>query len=98
MSLKGQVSNADWSVTCDTEQTPEGIRCTVGVEHRNVEGGRFVHRFTHSRTFDTEREAVLAGLCEGMTWINLKVGKTISVASTSLTSSSGLRAQADQAR
>jgi|GEM_PF-394648 len=92
MSLKGQVSNAGWSVTCDTEQTPEGIRCLIGVEHRNVEGGRFVHRFRHARTFDTEREAVLAGLCEGMTWINLKAGKTISVASAPLASPGAIRA------
>ncbi|SAK93855.1 hypothetical protein [Caballeronia ptereochthonis] len=79
MSLKGQVDDADWSVTCNTEQTPEGVVCSIGVEQRDVEGGRFVHRFRHARTFDDEREAVLAGLAEGMTWIRLRASRTIDV-------------------
>jgi hypothetical protein len=79
MSIKGQVNCADWTVTCNAEQTPEGIVCMIGVEHRNVEGGRFGHRFRQEGAFESEREAVLAGLREGMAWINLKADKVISV-------------------
>ena len=79
MSLKGQVDGADWTITCSTEETGEGIACSIGVEHRDVEGGRFMHRFRHERLFDSEREAMLAGLSEGMTWIGLKTSKTIGV-------------------
>jgi len=77
MSLKGSVDAADWTVTCNTEQTPRGIECSISVEHHNVEGRRFAHRFKHAHTFDDEREAVLAGLREGMTWIHLKASNTI---------------------
>ncbi|SAL66428.1 UDP-glucose 4-epimerase [Caballeronia choica] len=79
MTLKGQVHNAEWSVTCTTDQTPQGVVCSIGVEQHNVEGGRFMHRFKLARTFDNERDAVLAGLREGMTWIRLKAAKTINV-------------------
>lgn len=79
MSIKGQVNCADWTVTCNAERTSEGIVCTVAVEHPNVEGGRFVHRFKHGGEFESEREAVLEGLREGMAWINLKSDKVISV-------------------
>lgn len=79
MSLKGQVDGADWTITCNTEETPEGVACSIGIEHRDVDGGRFMHRFKHARTFHSEREAMLAGLGEGMAWIGLKTSKTIGV-------------------
>ncbi|MFM0323466.1 UDP-glucose 4-epimerase [Caballeronia glebae] len=79
MSLKGSVDDADWTVTCSTEQTPRGVECSISVEQRNVEGGRFMHRFRHAHTFANEREAVLAGLHEGMNWIRLKAANTIGV-------------------
>jgi len=79
MSLKGSIDDADWTVTCCTEQTPRGVECSISVEQRNVEGGRFMHRFRHASTFDNEREAVIAGLREGMAWIRLKATHTINV-------------------
>ncbi|BCQ28980.1 hypothetical protein NK8_71700 (plasmid) [Caballeronia sp. NK8] len=79
MPLKGSVDNADWTVTCNTEQTPRGVECSITVEQRNVEGGRFMHHFKHASTFNDEREAVIAGLREGMTWIRLKATHTINV-------------------
>jgi hypothetical protein len=39
----------------------------------------FRHAFMHSSIFPTEREAVLAGLREGMDWIQLKMSNTLSV-------------------
>ena len=79
MSLKGSVEAAQWIVTCNTEQTSRGFMCWIGVEHPNVEGGRFAHRFRHASTFDSESDALLAGLREGMAWIGLKAAKTIAV-------------------
>ncbi|MDR5777643.1 MULTISPECIES: UDP-glucose 4-epimerase [unclassified Caballeronia] len=79
MSLKGQVDDTDWSITCNTEQVTEGIVCSIGVEQHDAERGRFVHRFRHARIFDNEYEAVLAGLSEGMTWIRLRASGTIDV-------------------
>jgi hypothetical protein len=79
MSLKGQVDGADWTITCHTEETSGGFACSIGVEHRDVEGGRFMHRFRHARTFASEHEAMVAGLDEGLTWIGLKTSKTIGV-------------------
>ena len=79
MSLNGVVNDADWTVTCNTTQTAEGVECWIGVEQRNVEGGRFVHRFQHAHTCASEREAMLSGLREGMAWIHLRAAKTIDV-------------------
>ncbi|SAK60477.1 UDP-glucose 4-epimerase [Caballeronia temeraria] len=77
MSLKGTVDDANWTVTCTTEQTQKGIECSISVEQHDVDGGRFMHRFKHACTFDNEREAVLAGLRDGMTWVRLKAEHTI---------------------
>ncbi|KAK45599.1 UDP-glucose 4-epimerase [Caballeronia jiangsuensis] len=79
MSLKGSIDGSDWTVSCSTEQTPRGIECSISVEQRNADGGRFMHRFKHAHTYNNEREAILAGLREGMTWIRLKGSNTISV-------------------
>ena len=79
MSLKGRVEAAQWIVTCNTEETPQGFMCAIAVEHPNLEGGRFVHRFRHASTFVSESDALLAGLREGMAWIGLKAAKTIVV-------------------
>ncbi|WP_244813919.1 hypothetical protein [Caballeronia sp. Lep1P3] len=70
---------SDWTVTCTTAQGPQGFVCSIGVEHRNVEGGRFVHRFCHACTLDSERDAVIAGLREGIAWIGLEAARTIAV-------------------
>ncbi len=49
----------------------------ISVEHLKGECGRFMHRFKHAQTYPSEREAVLGGLREGMTWINLKADNAI---------------------
>jgi hypothetical protein len=79
MSLKARVEAAQWVVTCQTEETPRGFMCSIGLEHPNVEGGRFAHRFRHASTYVSESDALLAGLREGLTWIGLKTAKTIAV-------------------
>jgi hypothetical protein len=37
-----------------------------------------VREFTHDRTFGTPQEAVLEGLKEGMSWVDLTTSNTIS--------------------
>jgi hypothetical protein len=37
------------------------------------------HEFMHSRIFSAEREAILAGLSEGMDWVRLEMSNTLSV-------------------
>lgn len=78
MTLSGKVSEADWSVSTEVNETTGGYDCRIQVSHRTPEGV-FTHQFKHSRTFATEREAVLEGLREGMVWVELKQGKTFHV-------------------
>lgn len=73
MTLKGNISEGHWDVVVET--TPAsggGYRCTVHVTHERPGHDVFKHTFTHHRTFSSERDAVLEGLREGMTWIELK--------------------------
>lgn len=78
MTISGNVSEADWSVSTEVSETTGGYGSRIHVSHRTPEGV-FTHQFKHSRTFATEREAVLEGLREGMVWIELKQAKTIHV-------------------
>ena len=78
MALSGNVCNSDWSVSAVTHQTTGGFDCTIQLSH-NTPKGVFKHEFTHSSVFPTEREAVLAGLREGMVWVQLKMSKTLSI-------------------
>ncbi|WEY40716.1 MULTISPECIES: UDP-glucose 4-epimerase [Paraburkholderia] len=50
-----------------------GYVCEICVTHERAGDKLFEHRFRHARTFASEREAVLEGLREGMTWIELKM-------------------------
>ncbi|WP_321948161.1 UDP-glucose 4-epimerase [Paraburkholderia sp. J10-1] len=73
MSLTGHVDSGAWSVQALTSPDPQGgFRCEVSVTH-GPQLQRFSHAFTHHRVFETEREAVLEGLREGMVWIDLKI-------------------------
>jgi len=72
MGLKGNISEGSWNVVVETTAASGGYRCTVHVTHELPGREAFRHAFTHHRTFSTEREAVLEGLREGMTWIELK--------------------------
>jgi hypothetical protein len=52
-----------------------GYVCEICVTHERAGDKLFEHRFRHARTFVSERDAVLEGLREGMTWIELKMAK-----------------------
>ncbi|HTH61287.1 MAG TPA: UDP-glucose 4-epimerase [Paraburkholderia sp.] len=73
MTLKGNISEGHWNVVVETTHAASGgYRCTVHVMHELPGHNAFNHTFTHHRTFSTEHDAVLEGLREGMTWIELK--------------------------
>jgi hypothetical protein len=77
MTLSGNVQEGAWSVDVQTEAVDEGrYQSTIHVKHWTPEG-QFEHTFRHGKTFSAEREAVLEGLREGMTWIELKMAHTI---------------------
>lgn len=79
MTLSGNVREGDWTVEVETRTDDTGrFRCRVRVEHGG-DAGRFQHAFEHSRSYPTEREAVIEGLRAGMTWIELKVSQVINV-------------------
>jgi hypothetical protein len=78
MTISGNVGDADWSVAATTHRTEGGFDCNIQLSHRTPEG-IFRHEFMHSSVFLTEREAVLAGLREGMDWVRLKTSNTLSV-------------------
>ncbi|KVZ04400.1 hypothetical protein [Burkholderia ubonensis] len=80
MTLSGNIREDDWSVEVETrpDAAGGGFRCRVQVEH-GVGAGRFHHAFEHIESYPTEREAVLAGLRAGMTWIELKRSQTFNV-------------------
>ncbi|PXW25392.1 UDP-glucose 4-epimerase [Paraburkholderia caballeronis] len=73
MTLKGNISEGSWNVVVETSPAEGGgYRCSVHVTHEVPGHDVFRHSFTHYLTFPGEREAVLEGLREGMTWIELK--------------------------
>ncbi|RKE37945.1 hypothetical protein B0G76_4227 [Paraburkholderia sp. BL23I1N1] len=78
MALSGNVCDSDWSVSAVTHRADGGFACVIQLSHNTPEGV-FKHEFTHSNIFPTERDAVLAGLREGMVWVQLKMSKTLSV-------------------
>ncbi|MFM0455322.1 UDP-glucose 4-epimerase [Paraburkholderia nemoris] len=78
MTISGNVSDGDWSVAATTHRTAGGFNCSIQFSHHTPEG-IYRHEFTHSSVFPTEREAVLAGLREGMSWGGLKMSNTFSI-------------------
>ncbi|QLD50366.1 UDP-glucose 4-epimerase [Paraburkholderia fungorum] len=78
MTISGTVGDGDWSVAATTHRTAGGFDCSIQLSHNTPEGN-FRHEFRHSGIFATEREAVLAGLSEGMEWVRLKMANTLSV-------------------
>jgi hypothetical protein len=78
MTILGNVRDSDWSVSAATHQTAGGFDCSIRLSHTTPDGV-FTHEFTHSSVYPSEREAVLAGLREGMTWVHLKMSRTLSV-------------------
>ena len=79
MTLSGNVQEGAWSVNVQTEPVEDGgYRSTIQVRHSSPEGD-FERTFIHGKKFSTERDAVLDGLREGMTWIELKMARTFRV-------------------
>jgi hypothetical protein len=78
MTLSANVGDGDWSVAAATHPAAGGFDCSIQLSHHTSEG-IFKHEFKHSAVFPTEREAVLAGLREGMEWIHLKMSNTLSI-------------------
>ncbi|KAE8759212.1 MULTISPECIES: UDP-glucose 4-epimerase [Paraburkholderia] len=78
MTISGNVCENDWSVSVVTHQVSGGFDCSIQLSHNTPEGV-FTHAFTHSSIYSNEREAVLAGLREGIVWVQLKMSKTLSV-------------------
>lgn len=79
MAISANAQQGTWSVSVQTEQTQEGgFQATIHVKHASPEGD-FERTFHQSQVFAVEREAVLEGLREGMTWIALKTTRTIGV-------------------
>ena len=73
MTLKGNISQGSWNVVVETTAASGGgYRSTVHVTHELSGRGPFSHTFMHHRTFSSEHDAVIEGLREGMTWIELK--------------------------
>jgi hypothetical protein len=79
MPLTGKVDEDGWSVRVETKPAPDGKFCSdIHVCHRTRDG-KFAHVFANQECFSTEREAMLAGLREGMIWIELKRSRTFHV-------------------
>ncbi|RZF24541.1 hypothetical protein EVC45_38375 [Paraburkholderia sp. UYCP14C] len=79
MTLSADVQQGTWSVNVQTDAAQDGgFQSTIHVKHSSPDGA-FEHSFHHAKIFATEREAVLEGLREGMTWIALKTTRTITV-------------------
>ncbi|MEM5372746.1 hypothetical protein V4C53_42990 [Paraburkholderia azotifigens] len=79
MTLLGNVQEGEWSVNVVTEPAEDGgFQSTIYVSHTSPDAN-FEHAFRHDRKFGSEREAALDGLRDGMTWIELKMARTIKV-------------------
>ena len=78
MTLSGTICDGHWSVSAVTHPTTGGFDCSIQLSHSTPEGV-FTHEFKHSSVFPSEREAVLAGLREGMVWVQLKMSNALSL-------------------
>ncbi len=78
MTLSGSITEKHWQVAVETSPVAGGFSCHIRVSH-DGENGAFERDFEHCKWFNTEREAVLDGLREGMIWVERKLSKTISV-------------------
>lgn len=78
MTLSSNVQGPNWRVFAQTSPEPGGFVCRIRVEHDGARGA-YSHEFTHATRSQVEREALLAGLREGMLWIDHKVTQTFVV-------------------
>lgn len=75
MTLSGTAQGPCWNVSVRTSPAPGGFVCHIRVAHQGVRGA-FEHQFSHATHVAVEREALLAGLREGMLWIDHKMAQT----------------------
>lgn len=72
MTLRGIVDAGSWIVQAITSPAPQGgFTCQISIT-QSAPAEEFGHAFAHHREFETEAEAVLDGLREGMLWVDLK--------------------------
>jgi hypothetical protein len=76
MAYSAQVQMNDWTVDVQTRQAGVGFTSDIHIRHRNPQSA-FEHHFCHHEVVRTERDALLRGIHEGMTWIDLKASGTI---------------------
>jgi hypothetical protein len=78
MNLLGKITDEkrNWAVKAETHESGGGFSCEIHMTIHSEEG-EFAHEYKAERTFDTEQDAVLYGLREGMVWIDLKMSRTI---------------------
>jgi hypothetical protein len=79
MTLRGTVDSGTWIVQAVASPgTRGGFTCQISITQSAPEQ-EFGHAFSHHRTFETETDAVLDGLREGMKWIELKNDRVFQV-------------------
>ena len=78
MNLSGKITDekGHWTVKAETHESAGGFSCEIHMTIQSEEG-EFAHEYKAERTFETEQDAVLYGLREGMVWIDLKMSRTI---------------------
>jgi hypothetical protein len=73
VTLNGHIDTTGWSVDAHTSPASEGVfSCEIVVSHGEAPQ-QATHAFTHHLTFESERDALLEGLREGMVWVDLKL-------------------------
>lgn len=79
MTMHGEIHDGDWEVEVATSRCDDGrFACWIRVAHR-LQDAMFKREFQHAETFASERDAMVAGLREGMIWIELKRCHTFDV-------------------
>lgn len=79
MTVTGVVSSEFGTVEAETMLSAHGkYLCRIKVIQGAAEQGHS-HSFSHHRIFDSERDAVLDGLHEGMVWLDLKLNHVFRV-------------------
>ncbi|MGC2966608.1 hypothetical protein [Paraburkholderia aspalathi] len=79
MNLSGRVDGDGWSVTACARESGTEFGCLIGTSVAAPDGV-VVRVFTHDRNFSTPQEAVLDGLKQGMSWVDLTTSNTICAA------------------
>lgn len=76
MDLCGKVDGDGWTVTAHSKEKGVEFGCHIGMTAVTLRGA-LTREFAHDRTFRTAEEAVLEGLKEGMSWVDLTRSNTV---------------------